>query len=149
MAAPFHFQHCFSLGKWLWLSWLSSHFWYQRSVIRIQSSTKIYLYRTFVYCQLCIEKTKIKKKRPRLAHFFKKTPFLCIFLPSQPSFPIHLSWIKEYQSHDWVSMTRRYLWKAFNNLLLVSLATIAFHKSSHSFNLIFSHQRSNFNIWYL
>ena len=26
---------------------------------------------TFVYCQLCIEKTKIKKKRPGMAHFFK------------------------------------------------------------------------------
>ena len=24
---------------------------------------------TFVYCQLCIEKTKIKKKRPGMAHF--------------------------------------------------------------------------------
>ena len=23
----------------------------------------------FVYCQLCIEKTKIKKKRPGMAHF--------------------------------------------------------------------------------
>ena len=29
-------------------------------------------YWTFVYCQLCIEKTKIKKKRPEMAHFFKK-----------------------------------------------------------------------------
>ena len=28
----------------------------------------------FVYCQLCIEKTKIKKKRPGMAHFFKKIP---------------------------------------------------------------------------
>ena len=26
----------------------------------------------FVYCQLCIEKMKIKKKRPGMAHFFKK-----------------------------------------------------------------------------
>ena len=32
----------------------------------------LYLYWTFVYCQLCIEKTKIKKKRPGMAHFFKK-----------------------------------------------------------------------------
>ena len=32
---------------------------------------KNYLYRTFVYCQLCIEKTKIKKKRPGMAHFLK------------------------------------------------------------------------------
>ena len=26
------------------------------------------IYWTFVYCQLCIEKTKIKKKRPGMAH---------------------------------------------------------------------------------
>ena len=32
---------------------------------------KINFYWTFVYCQLCIEKTKIKKKRPGLVHFFK------------------------------------------------------------------------------
>ena len=32
----------------------------------------IYQYRTIVYCQLCIEKTKIKKKRPGMAHFFLK-----------------------------------------------------------------------------
>ena len=42
---------------------------------RIESShwqkiTNIYL--TFVNCQLCIEKTKIKKKRPGLDYFFKK-----------------------------------------------------------------------------
>ena len=29
----------------------------------------LYLYRTLVFCQLCIEKTKIKKKRPGMAHF--------------------------------------------------------------------------------
>ena len=33
---------------------------------------KNYLYRTFVYCQLCFEKTKIEKKRPGMAHFFLK-----------------------------------------------------------------------------
>ena len=27
---------------------------------------------TVVYCQLCIEKTKIKKRRPGIAHFLKK-----------------------------------------------------------------------------
>ena len=32
----------------------------------------LFIYWTFVYCQLCIEKTKIKKKRPGMAHFFKK-----------------------------------------------------------------------------
>ena len=29
----------------------------------------LHIYRTFVYCQLCIEKTKINKKRPWMAHF--------------------------------------------------------------------------------
>ena len=60
------------VGKWLWLSWQSGRFQYQRSAVRIQSLAKNYLYQTFVYCQLCIEKTKIKKKRPGMAHFFKK-----------------------------------------------------------------------------
>ena len=36
---------------------------------------KNFLYWTVVYCQLCIEKTKIKEKRPRMAHFFKKSLF--------------------------------------------------------------------------
>ena len=44
-------------------------FRYQRSAVQIQTSAKIHLYQTFVYCQLCIEKTKIKKKRPGMAHF--------------------------------------------------------------------------------
>ena len=32
----------------------------------------LFINRTIVYCQLCSEKTKIKKKRPGMAHFFKK-----------------------------------------------------------------------------
>ena len=42
--------------------------------LRFESSHRqkfIYLYWTFVYCQLCIGKTKIKKKRPGMAHFLK------------------------------------------------------------------------------
>ena len=54
--------------QWLWLSWKRGCFWYQRYAVQIQSLAKIYLYWTFVYCQLCIEKTKIKKKRPGMAH---------------------------------------------------------------------------------
>ena len=34
----------------------------------------MYLYLTLVYCQLCIEKTKINKKRPGMAHL-KKNQF--------------------------------------------------------------------------
>ena len=33
----------------------------------------LFIHWTFVYCQLCIEKTKIKEKRPGMAHFFKKS----------------------------------------------------------------------------
>ena len=48
----------------VWLSWYSSCFRYQRSAVWTQSLAKLYLNWTFVYCQLCIEKIKIKKKRP-------------------------------------------------------------------------------------
>ena len=60
-------------GKWLWLSWWRGCFQYQRSEVRNQSSAKINLYRIFVYCQLCVEKTKIKIKRGREWPFLKKT----------------------------------------------------------------------------
>ena len=37
----------------------------------------LYIYWTFVYCQLCIEKMKIKKKKPVMAHLKKYvTPIL-------------------------------------------------------------------------
>ena len=42
--------------------------------LRFESSHRhkfIYLYWTFAYCQLCIGKTKIKKKRPWMAHLKK------------------------------------------------------------------------------
>ena len=42
----------------------------QRSAVQIQSSAKIYLYCTFVYCQLCIEKTKNKEKEAGISPFF-------------------------------------------------------------------------------
>ena len=41
-------------------------------------SKNLFIHWTFVYCQLCIEKTKIKEKRPGMAHFLKKQWFyLC------------------------------------------------------------------------
>ena len=49
------------LGQWLWLSWQSGHFQFQRSVVRIPSSANVYTIN-------CIEKTKIKKKKPGIAH---------------------------------------------------------------------------------
>ena len=66
----------------VWLSWWSCCFQYQRSAVWIQSSAKICLYWTFVYCQLCIEKTKIKKKRQEMVHFAKKR-MLLILLPKR------------------------------------------------------------------
>ena len=34
---------------------------------------KLFIHWTFVYCQLCIEKTKIKKQWPGMAHFLKNS----------------------------------------------------------------------------
>ena len=59
----------FHLGQCLWLSWQSDCFQFKRSAVRIQSSAKFIL-NLFVNC---IEKTKIKKKKPGKAHFFKKS----------------------------------------------------------------------------
>ena len=55
-----------SFWQWLWLSWQSGRFQFHWSVVRIQSSAR--LYNEHVNCN---EKTKIKKK-PRMAQFFKK-----------------------------------------------------------------------------
>ena len=49
------------LGR-LWLCWQSSCFQYQRSAARIQSLAKFYTEHS--YTVNCIEKTKIKYKRP-------------------------------------------------------------------------------------
>ena len=54
----------FHLGQCLWLSWQSDCFQFKRSAVRIQSSAKFIL-NLFVNC---IEKTKIKKKKPGKAH---------------------------------------------------------------------------------
>ena len=47
---------------------------YQRSAVRLQSSAKFIFEYLLVYLFIlnCIEKTKINKKRPGMAHFFKK-----------------------------------------------------------------------------
>ena len=52
-------------GQWLWLSWQSGCFQYQRSAVQIQSSAKFI---EQLYTVNCIEKTKIKIKRPGMAH---------------------------------------------------------------------------------
>ena len=53
-------------GQWLWLSWYSRCFRHLKSAVRIQSSAnvKIEYFHTYVNC---IEKMKIKKKRPGMA----------------------------------------------------------------------------------
>ena len=61
------------LCKWLWLSWYSVRYRYQRSAVWIQSLAKIYYYWTIiVYYQLCIEKTKNKEKEAGNGAFKKK-----------------------------------------------------------------------------
>ena len=55
-------------GQWLWFSWLSDCFWFQRSPARIQSSTKIIL---DIYCEL-YWKDENKEKEAGKAHL-KKT----------------------------------------------------------------------------
>ena len=40
--------------------------WFESSL-----GKNLFMLNIFVYCQLCIEKTKIKKKRPGMAHFLK------------------------------------------------------------------------------
>ena len=57
-------------GKWLWLSWQSGRFQYQRSAVRLQSLEKFIL-NICLFIISCIEKTKINKKRPGMAHFLK------------------------------------------------------------------------------
>ena len=54
----------------MWFSWQSGHFQYQRTTVQIQSSAKNYI--DHVFTVTCSEKTKLKKKRPEMAHFFKK-----------------------------------------------------------------------------
>ena len=39
----------YNQGQWLWLSWQSGRFLYQRSVVRIQSSAKIF-HTEHIYC---------------------------------------------------------------------------------------------------
>ena len=65
-------QTFLEFGQWLWLSWQSGRFRYQRSAVRIQTSANFY--RTLIYCQLyCIEKTKIKEKEAgNCPSFFKR-----------------------------------------------------------------------------
>ena len=61
--------------QWLCLSWLSGRFQFQRSAVQIQSLAKKL---NWIFTVNCIEKTKIKKKRPGMAQedgncpFFKK-----------------------------------------------------------------------------
>ena len=62
---------CLVRGKRLWLSWYSGFFRQLRSTVWIQSLAK-FLNWILIQSTVTIEKTKIKKKRPQMAHFFKK-----------------------------------------------------------------------------
>ena len=66
------------LGQWLCLSWQSGRFWHQRFAVRILPLAKFYW-----YCLLStryIEKTKIKKKRPGMAHLKKHMAEMCLLV---------------------------------------------------------------------
>ena len=70
------------IGQWLWRSWQSSHFRYQRTRVRIQSSA------TFIehlFTVNCVEKTKIKRKRGREWPILKKHQL--VTTPEKTSLP--------------------------------------------------------------
>ena len=56
-------------GQWLWRSWQSSRFRYQRFTVQIQSSAKFVEH---MFTVNCIAKKKIKEKEAGKAHLFKK-----------------------------------------------------------------------------
>ena len=58
------------IGQWLWLSWQSGCFRLQRSDPRFESSHRQFLYYKLYLGKSCIEKAKIKKKRPGMARFY-------------------------------------------------------------------------------
>ena len=58
-----------SFRQWLWLSWQSCRFRHQKSTVWIQSLAIYYIEHLFNV--IWIEKTKIKKKMPGIAHFKK------------------------------------------------------------------------------
>ena len=64
-------QTLYDRWEWLWLSWQSGRFRYQRSSVRILTPANFY--RTIIYCQMYyIEKTKIKEKEAGNGPFFRK-----------------------------------------------------------------------------
>ena len=62
----------------MWLSWQSGRFQYQRSAVQIQSSAKFI---EQLYTVNCIEKTKIKIKRPGMAHLKNLLNILTVRIP--------------------------------------------------------------------
>ena len=61
----------------MWMSWQSGCFRNQRSAVRFQFIGE-FLHKTLIYC---IEKTKIKKKRPGMAHYLFKKHHYDISIP--------------------------------------------------------------------
>ena len=46
------------IGQWLWLSWKSGRFQYQRSAVQIQSLAKIYIYIEHLFTVNCVLKKR-------------------------------------------------------------------------------------------
>ena len=62
------------VGKWLWRSWQSGRFQYQRTRVRIQSLATFIEHLFTVNCLQKKDENK-EKKRPRMAHFSKKNNY--------------------------------------------------------------------------
>ena len=56
------------------------------------------IYWTFVYCQLCVEKTKIRRKEAGNGPFFKKEPWISTFTGKQ-TFNVGTRWRKSLTGH--------------------------------------------------
>ena len=61
-------DECNNKNDWAlaWLSWSGCHFRHQRSAVQLRAFAKFIDYRLY---KNCVEKTKIKQKRPRMVHF--------------------------------------------------------------------------------
>ena len=89
---------------------------------------KIYLYWTFVYCQLCIEKTKIKKKEAGFGIGYKLTSVLK--LPFWAVFELGRTYLTEILLNYFTRSTNQY-----PNLVFIPL-------HSHHSGSVWSHQCS-------
>jgi len=65
-------QEWITVGQWLWLSWQSGSFRYQRSALRIQTSANFYIGHLFTDSFAVLKGRKEKEKRPKNGPLFQK-----------------------------------------------------------------------------